>query len=98
VPSGLRAEGCFEDGIIFQRREFASTLLQEKENDLRVIGDNDFGIKRTIKTALTKGTFFDQSPGQTLTEDTFDTPKHIRTQPSLLFADRGWKSCEPNRV
>lgn len=56
-PRRTLPQGCGDASAVFRRNEFVRTILQEKERDgsLRVIGDNDFGIKRMIKTVLAKG-------------------------------------------
>lgn len=56
-PDGSALRRCIDASALFQRGEFVAAVLEQKKHheQLRTIGDNDFGIKRMIKAVLAKG-------------------------------------------
>ncbi|MBM4170215.1 MAG: SPASM domain-containing protein [Ignavibacteria bacterium] len=51
---------CSDVNPTFRRSQFVKTVLQQKEQfeQLRVMGDDDYGIKKMIKAVLSKGSLF----------------------------------------
>jgi len=55
---------CSDVNGTFRRSQFVKTVLQQKEQfeQLRVMGDDDYGIKKMIKAVLTRGSLFPFKP------------------------------------